>query len=1301
MQARLVRPCLLAFAAAAALTGCGPSKPDDGGGGGGGSGFPQPGLPGVPIGEPTIEPVDPTGGVLASPDGHLFVEVPPGAVPAGAQFTVQELTNLAPGGIGPAWRLGPEGTTFPVPITLTFFAGAVGRPLDELTVAWQDDEGYWHRAVAQAVVRDPTANTLTVRTNHLSSWTLTTTPTARDFKGAFSIGSSLNGPVVAQGDATFTFAGEDADATYFLLSGTLVLPSTLGTTTCTPIAPDTDTFPLRTNVAELSTSIPSRFDWGASGAWHVSCADGTTRLVTVAFDTVGVGFTGCARVVTRGEVAGLDAALGGVSWDCTARGQGQTSGSWDYTSAVCGTACFPANPCKTGTVTCGTGAAICTESGNVLDGASCGTDQVCSAGACVGCTAGTACTPANPCVEGTTSCATGTSTCVESTTPATPLADGATCGTDQVCSAGSCVACAAGVACTPSNPCHQGLTSCTTGTSVCEDTGFALADGATCGGPDLFCYAGACIVCAQDAPCTSTNTCTATATYECSSGTAVCTDRASQPPGTACGPGLVCSAAGACDACTQGASCSTANPCAPAGTVDCAAGSPVCVEGAALPAGTSCGTGLVCNALAQCLPCSEGATCTPLNSCLTGTTTCASGTPVCVETTTPVPSGTSCGTNQVCNAGICTACSQGALCASDEPCASTATVACATGTPVCTPQAWLPAGAACGALPDFYCNATHACGSCTPGASCTPANTCAASGSVNCTTGEPVCVSGPLLPAGTVCVAGSVCSAAGVCTPCTPLATCTSTNPCAATATTECANGPVCTDRTFVADGTPCGTDLACSAGSCIPSRTVTASRTVTYWPDAGAMAPVPPPAVSASTVSALVPADGGTWGSFPGSVDAAGAVTIPNVPTGTFWLRFQGPADISPTYLDTAGGAPIDLGYDQLGRSTVTLPSASTPASLPLALATAWPTSNAHQVQLVSSNADVWVRLPPPSSLAGNRRSGTWTDNWYTTATTGTPLDLLLSGDSVTIFHLVNGTVATRTYLAARSKGDRTNFAMTSGTAFNPTQTTLATTGLSNRTPATGTWNLVAFEALRPAMNLPATGVGPSHTLVVGASVGTLTGNGPVPRNGPPTLFSLSIPVGATASSNVSLGTALTYARVLDITRWNEWRQVSFAGSLSYVAPGASAGFTQSVSVGRREAAPATSALAPTLSPVRNLRIRLASGSELSATVALTGFGTTPLLLWDVPATGTPTSYVVEVFRLGVNGTLSTSTQVATFLTGSTQVAVPTGVLTAGSPHYARVTARAIASDPWAAAPFRRVVLGAWAETLSGILTP
>jgi hypothetical protein len=61
----------------------------------------------------------------------------------------------------------------------------------------------------------------------------------------------------------------------------------------------------------------------------------------------------------------------------------------------------------------------------------------------------------------------------------------------------------------------------------------------------------------------------------------------------------------------------------------------------------------------------------------------------------------------------------------------------------------------------------------------------------------------------------------------------------------------------------------------------------------------------------------------------------------------------------------------------------------------------------------------------------------------------------------------------------------------------------------------------------------------------------------------------------------------------------------------------------------------------------------------------------------------------------------VATFLTGGTTVAVPTGVLTANATYYARVTARSIAADPWANAPFRRVVVGDWAQTVTGTFTP
>jgi hypothetical protein len=233
--------------------------------------------------------------------------------------------------------------------------------------------------------------------------------------------------------------------------------------------------------------------------------------------------------------------------------------------------------------------------------------------------------------------------------------------------------------------------------------------------------------------------------------------------------------------------------------------------------------------------------------------------------------------------------------------------------------------------------------------------------------------------------------------------------------------------------------------------------------------------------------------------------------------------------------------------------------------------------------------------------------------------------------------------------------------------------------------------------MNLP-TAAAATHSLVVGASRGTLTGNGPVPR-AVPNLFTMSVAGGATA--NVTLGSALAYNRVLNTSLWNDWRGVDFTGSVTFTAPGAATWFTESVSVGRREAMPAATALTPTLTPVQNLEFVATTSLVSPAYGTVTGTGLTPTLRWAPPFTGVATSYTVEVFRLAVSGTATTSAKVATFVTGGTSVAIPTGVLAAGSAHYARVTARAIASDPWANAPFRRAVAGAWAATLTGAFTP
>jgi len=167
-----------------------------------------------------------------------------------------------------------------------------------------------------------------------------------------------------------------------------------------------------------------------------------------------------------------------------------------------GQACTPssgANACKSYVTACdAAGAQTCVAAGDRADGASCGTGNVCLGGTCIAaCVPGSTCTPsgtADPCVNYVTTCdATLThGTCTSGGTKP----DGATCGASLVCSAGACVAaCVPGATCVPVDPadqCRTYSTVCNTALTlgVCTATGNAT-DGATCY-TDGTCLTGVC-----------------------------------------------------------------------------------------------------------------------------------------------------------------------------------------------------------------------------------------------------------------------------------------------------------------------------------------------------------------------------------------------------------------------------------------------------------------------------------------------------------------------------------------------------------------------------------------------------------------------------------------------------------------------------------------------------------------------------------------------------------------------------------------------------------------------------------------
>ena len=527
------------------------------------SGAPKPTPTGVPIGAPTSSSIGPAGGGLASSDGQITVKVPAGAVSGAVGFSIQEITNFAPGAVGNAYRLGPEGSRFSQPVELVFLVD-LATDLDAVTVSYQDAQsGFWLHA--PSIARDEAAHTLTVATSHFSDWSLVTQPTAEDLTGTFTLTQTVDIPFTATGAGTFNFAGSNSYENFYLFPGTVTVPTPMsyGALSCTPNAVGGDapdggpTFTLDPqSLVELVFSSPSGtvLYFGINAQWSLSCTDASgnpsTALMSTQFDTYGINLLGCNRSYVGTPVAGPDYCQGTYTIDCGT--DGVSTATWQFQSASCGQACTPSptgNICDAWALDCASGASTCADTGTPnpsANGTSCGTNEVCNGGACVSCTAGLSCTPANICDLGATSCSTGTSVCADTGNP-NAAANGTSCGANEVCNGGACVSCTAGLSCTPANPCDLGTTSCSTGTSVCVDTGNAAANGTSCGTNEV-CSAGACVSCTAGLTCTpatNTNPCDAWAT-SCASGTSVCADTGVPVPVvTPCGTSMVCNA-GSC-----------------------------------------------------------------------------------------------------------------------------------------------------------------------------------------------------------------------------------------------------------------------------------------------------------------------------------------------------------------------------------------------------------------------------------------------------------------------------------------------------------------------------------------------------------------------------------------------------------------------------------------------------------------------------------------------------------------------------------------------------------------------------------
>jgi hypothetical protein len=210
------------------------------------------------------------------------------------------------------------------------------------------------------------------------------------------------------------------------------------------------------------------------------------------------------------------------------------------------------------------------------------------------------------------------------------------------------------------------------------------------------------------------------------------------------------------------------------------------------------------------------------------------------------------------------------------------------------------------------------------------------------------------------------------------------------------------------------------------------------------------------------------------------------------------------------------------------------------------------------------------------------------------------------------------------------------------------------------------------------------AHRFTVGASAFSLEFPSPAAA-GAPALVDMTLPVGAARAAGT-----VWYGRFLP-SHWNEWRSVRFAAEVSYLATGATLPWRETSVVERRDALPAnTGPFAPAVTPVGSPQIGGASAFDDRA-----GVGETPVLSWSAPSVGTPTGYVVEVYRLDAAGSATSRTLALRYGTSRQAVTIPPGILQSGATYFARITA--LVSTAPITAPYRGASLMAQASTLTG----
>jgi hypothetical protein len=387
---------------------------------------------------------------------------------------------------------------------------------------------------------------------------------------------------------------------------------------------------------------------------------------------------------------------------------------------------------------------------------------------------------------------------------------------------------------------------------------------------------------------------------------------------------------------------------------------------------------------------------------------------------------------------------------------------------------------------------------------------------------------------------------------------------------------------------------------------------------------------------------DGFTWTSYPGSGQANGSFTIPQVPAGGYVLQ------VDSDFFEAGSARQFPLVLESFGRPNAT-PAMVDPTGLTVSTTMLSPWTGTDDLNLWIPNQGALVPgyqavfLPAP---VPNATGHTATINWTLySALFGVGLVNSAQGDLVSVLQtreVVTGGLSVSSVVAA---GALPAFTQNDGQARS-VASVLATPPSLARTLS---WSTSSFSSQLPS------GATPTHRLqVVTYPVGGIAEGYPV--------TTITLTGTASPPSNVTISHPF-------VNVWAHWAQASYSVTGTRLIPGTTSGTFIVAGASRREPlATFFPSVSANLGPVRNPTV---NGQAL--TVARTGVGLEPFIAWTAPASGTPNRYEVAIAKLGPNPQNATEAIIessVTYYTTATGFRVPPGAMSLGTRHVFQISA-------------------------------